>query len=373
MKKVLILSCSTGQGHNSCAQAIQETFEKQGIGCDVQDALDFISKRISMLISKWHSRIYRYMPCLFSWGYSYGERHPELFREGSGVYRLLTSGDERMYEYILTGGYDTVICTHVFSALILTHMLKKHPMHLNTAFVATDYTCSPCTEMSDLQYYFIPDPELTSEYAARGIPADRIISSGIPVRSNFGRVIEKNDAKRLLGLSTGRRHLLVMCGSMGCGPIRKMLHRISKTITPDTEVSVICGTNSCLCKKLRRRYRKHSEIHIIGYSNQMSLYMDSADLYLTKPGGISVTEAATKKLPMAFINAVAGCESYNMKFFLERGAAITADSARKLAEESIRTLTTESELICMENAMQKYEQPDGAEIIFSTLNGGKTA
>ena len=30
MEKVLILSCSTGQGHNSCAQAIKEYFEAQG-------------------------------------------------------------------------------------------------------------------------------------------------------------------------------------------------------------------------------------------------------------------------------------------------------------------------------------------------------
>ena len=40
----------------------------------------------------------------------------------------------------------------------------------------------------------------------------------------------------------------------------------------------------------------------------MALLMDSADLYLTKPGGISVTEAASMRLPMVFIDAVAGCE-----------------------------------------------------------------
>lgn len=58
----------------------------------------------------------------------------------------------------------------------------------------------------------------------------------------------------------------------------------------------------------------------------MSLLMDSADLYLTKPGGLSISEASAKKLPMVFLNAVAGCESYNLHFFLERGVAQTADS-----------------------------------------------
>lgn len=53
--------------------------------------------------------------------------------------------------------------------------------------------------------------------------------------------------------------------------------------------------------------------------------MDSADILITKPGGISTTEACAKKLPMLFIDSVKGCESYNLEYFVSRGAAIDAD------------------------------------------------
>ena len=64
-------------------------------------------------------------------------------------------------------------------------------------------------------------------------------------------------------------------------------------------------------------------MRVIGYTKFIPLYMDSADLFLTKPGGISVTEASAKALPMAFINAVAGCEQYNMDIFIRHGFAFT--------------------------------------------------
>ncbi len=62
-----------------------------------------------------------------------------------------------MYRYIAKGKFDTVICTHVFSAVMLTQMQKSFPLALKTAMIMTDYTCYPGMEATDLQMYFIPD------------------------------------------------------------------------------------------------------------------------------------------------------------------------------------------------------------------------
>ena len=66
--KVLILSCNTGEGHNSCAKALTESFRKKGITCDVTDSVRFISPVISTLMAKSHVFIYRYLPALFIHG-----------------------------------------------------------------------------------------------------------------------------------------------------------------------------------------------------------------------------------------------------------------------------------------------------------------
>ncbi len=79
-------------------------------------------------------------------------------------------------------------------------------------------------------------------------------------------------------------------------------------------------------------------MRVIGYTKFIPLYMDSADLFLTKPGGISVTEASAKALPMAFINAVAGCEQYNMDIFIRHGFAFTNTYVKELAESCVTAL-----------------------------------
>ena len=118
--RTLILSCNTGAGHNSCAKALQETFTAHGEVCDIIDALQFISERASQFISNWHTRIYLYAPKLFKAGYQGAENHDSLFREGTGIYKFLTCGADRMYDYIVEGEYDNIICTHVFPALAIT-------------------------------------------------------------------------------------------------------------------------------------------------------------------------------------------------------------------------------------------------------------
>ncbi len=368
MKKAIILSCSTGQGHNSCAKAIKEYFEYKNVSCEIYEAMDFISRRFSDFLSWGHSTIYRNFPGLFRWGYRYSEEHPAVFEKGSRVYKILTAGCERMYKYVSAGKFDTVICTHVFAAIILTHMLNLHPMPIQTAFIATDYTCHPGVDSINMQKYFIPDKNLSEDFKLCGIPQERMTATGIPVCREFLSQINKTKAKCRLNISTENKHLLVMCGSMGCGPITEIIQKISAILPRNAEVSVICGTNRRLYAKLKRKYTKYRRIHIIGYTNKVSLYMDSADFYITKPGGISVTEAAAKKLPMAFVNAVAGCEQYNMDFFVNMGAAITAASSKELAERSVRILCSDEERNRMVQVLKAYHQEDGAKNVFKEIN-----
>lgn len=371
MEKVAILSCSTGQGHDSCARAIKEYFELQNISCEIRDSFDFISVKLTSFISWGHSCMYRTFPGLFRWGYGYAKSHPSLFREGSAVYDLLVSGAGQLAQFIAWGRFDTVVCAHVFSAIMLTHMLKIHPTPIRTAFVATDYTCHPGMGATDLHQYFIPHSKLLDEFSQGGIPKERIIPTGIPVRRSFFIQIGRQDAKTLLNIRAENKHLVMMCGSMGCGTMDKMVEIVSAILPLHTEMTVICGTNKYLYSRLLQKHLGDPKIHIIGYTDKISLYMDSADLYLTKPGGISITEAATKRLPMAFIKAVAGCEQNNMDYFIGEGAAVAADSPKELAKECIRILHSSETLQSIRQNLREYQRMDGAKNIFQSLNGGK--
>lgn len=367
-KKTLILSCNTGQGHNSCASAIREVYELHGEICDKRDALAYVAGWVSKCISNGHVYVYRHFPGAFRVGYTCSERHPALFNRRSGVYRLLALGSERLYADICEGGYDTVICTHVFSALMLTEMLRRHPLPIATGFVSTDYTCCPGSADTCVDRYFIPDAALTQEFVDHSLPIDRLVSSGIPVRQALYHCTDPAEAKKAVGVDPAHRHLLVMCGSMGCGPMTGMTHSLAERLPADCEMTVICGNNQTLFAQLDHEYAANPAVHICGYVTDISLMMDSADLYLTKPGGISVTEATVKKLPMAFVDAVAGCEEYNLRFFTRIGGAVTAASPEMLIDRCLKLVSDPQALAAMREALAHLELPNGAEVIYAQMH-----
>ena len=369
--RTLILSCNTGEGHNSCAKAIQETYSAHGETCDVVDALQFISKRASQFISDWHSRIYRHAPKLYKAGYHTAEERTSVFREGTTVYRYLTSGSEKLYHFILDGGYDNIICTHVFPALALTAMLKHHPMPLVTSFVSTDYTCSPSVENSELDYYFIPDISLTEEFVQCGVPREKLIDSGMPVKQAFYQDTDKAAAKAELGLPADHQHLLVMCGSIGCGPIKELTEDLLIRLTSEQELTIVCGANEELFAKLERHFAHDPRIHIHGMVDYVPLLIHSADLFLTKPGGLSTSEAAACGVPMLLMDTVAGCEGHNLNFFLRQGIAVTADTPKHLADLAAALLADPEQLQEMSRAARHRKGDTPSETIYAFLHRQK--
>ena len=364
---VLILSGNTGEGHNSCAKAIAEYFESQNQRCVVRDGLAFISPAASKFVSWGHSFVYRHLPLAFKYGYKCAERHPTVFHKGSIVYRLITRSADRLYAYIQKEKFDCVICTHVFPALILTEMRRRRPIELATGFVVTDYTCSPSVKDTDLDRYFIPDDSLTGDFESPNIPAEKMVASGIPVRQMFYRVRGREEAAAISGIDPAHRHLLMMCGSIGCGPMQKLLRKLQPTLPEDWEITVICGHNARRMRSLQRRYKNARNVHIRGFVDDMGAMMDCADLYLTKPGGISVSEAAAKKLPMVLIDAVAGCEEYNRALFIRCGGAVTGANAQALADACSALARDAARRGEMANRLWDLGKRNSAQIIYNTM------
>lgn len=372
--RVLILSCNTGGGHNACGEAIRQAFEAAGDTCMSADALQFTSNKLSKFMSWGHTTMYRRIPKLFRYGYGYAENHPKMMREDAAVVKLLTGGVEQLHSFLVTGGYDSVICTHVFSGLLLRKALEMYPLPIKTAFVATDYTCSPGVANSELDVYFIPDAALAEEFIEAGIPAGKLVASGMPVLSQFYTRGDKEKAKLAFGIKPDNTHLILMCGSMGCGPMKQLTEALSQRLEPDWEISVVCGTNQKLRRELEQKFESYPNIHIHGFLQDMSALMDSADLYLTKPGGLSTSEALAKALPMVLIDAVAGCESYNLRHFTAMGGAVTASSVEELTTLCVELMKDPDRRSEMESALLSRRYTDSAQCIFQVMrdwvNGG---
>ncbi len=324
--KVLILTCSTGGGHNSAASAICEYFEKNGCECDTVNALDFLPKARAELISRGHVLAYKYTPKLYGMGYRISELTPQ-----NRMYEQNAKGADELCRVLFSGSYDVVISVHVFAAMMMTELRINREINIPSFFVATDYTCSPGVSEIVADRYFIPHEKLREEFVGQGLPSDRIVASGIPVREEFCRKSDKAAARRALGMSEEGRLLLMCCGSMGCGPIRSMALRIGELLGDNDSLVIICGSNHQLEKELEFFTSDDIRIKICGFTDKMSLYMDAADLIITKAGGLSSTEAVMKRLPILYIDAVPGCESRNIEFMTGNAYALEAETASGMA------------------------------------------
>ena len=327
--RILILSGNTGGGHNSAAMAIKDYFSTKNAACEIRDALAFWSEGKSYLISNGHILIYKKAPKLFWVIYRFAEKHPAKENDESFMYDVVTRGAKGLNEFLEENQFDAIICTHVFAGMIATAVKKKYRPNLKIYFIATDYTCSPGVSEILMDGCFIPHEKLREEFLKNRVKKEIIVASGIPVRAKFYEHTEPKKAKEMLSLPTDKKLVLLMCGSMGCGPMKGLTKLLENTLPDDTHIAVICGSNKKLLKELSKRDQS-DKVTLIGYTDKMALYMDAADVALTKPGGLSTSEALTKGVPLLLIDAVPGCETRNIEFLCGNHFAETGNNADEL-------------------------------------------
>lgn len=359
--KIAILTCSTGGGHNSAGQAVREQILAGGTECDLINALDFMPKLESQFISKGHVFVYKKAPKLYGAAYRFEEKHPP-----KTIVRLCRSAAVKLHPFLMERGYDAVVCVHVFPAIMISHIRERHDPSFRSYFVATDYTCSPSVDMTRMDGYFIPKG-LTEEFARNGLPEEKLMETGIPVRSDCYSQRDKEAARRALGLDPRMRQVVLSCGSMGCGPMRSLALLLGEALPEDVELTVLCGSNSRLRRELSFLSRRE-RVRVLGYTDQMALWLHAADLLLSKPGGLTSTEAMTIGIPFVCIHAVPGCESRNLQYFVQRGLAVTASHVSGLVELT-RSLLNDPERCAGMAARQRelFAQPAAAKIAARVL------
>lgn len=343
--KVLILSCDTGEGHNSAAKAISEYLTMNGTQCRVENTLSLASPLLSQAVSDLY--IFSTRTNLFKMAYRAGEVVSEGSRIKSPVYAANIIYCRKLLSFIRSDRYDTIICTHLFPAQALTYL--RHSSRLSTGtrclFVSTDYTCIPFLKETDLDAYVVPHEHLIEEFAEKGLPGQKLYPFGIPVRSVFHSRTPRDTARAGCaalfpeGIRTDRRWFLIMSGSMGFGDLSETVMEILDRCRENTETIIVCGRNEALRKSLSETFGGCPEIHLLGFTDRIPQLMDAGDVLFTKPGGLSSTEAAAKGIPIIHTGPIPGCETRNALFFHYHNMSYSSRDAARQVGAAIRLCT----------------------------------
>ncbi len=319
--EALILSCGTGGGHNAAAVAIQQELAARGHSAELLNPYTLRGERLESVVNAAYVKLVQKAPHVFGMVYTLGNAYRRIpFR--SPVY-YANNGRMAAYmrRYLMEHRFDVIISTHIFPAEILTSLRRKGFPLPRVYFVATDYTCIPFTEETECDRYIIPSEKLIPEFCRRGIPKERLCPLGIPVRAQFYQHDDRAELRARLGLDQDRRYILLAGGSIGAGKIGQAVSALlSHYDRSAVELIVICGSNQRLYQSMSRRYG--SRCTVLGSTPDMAAYMRACDLFISKPGGLSSTEAAVSGASLIHITPIPGCETRNMRFFQHYGLGV---------------------------------------------------
>lgn len=362
--EALILSCATGGGHHAAAEAVQEELLRRGHHAELLDPYVLSGTNMDEKVGNCYIKCVQKIPGLFGIIYRLGDLYRRLPGK-SPVYWANRKTADYMQKYLAQHSYDVILTTHLFPGEILTHLRKRGVTLPKIIYISTDYTCIPFTEEIECDYFIIPSSMQEQEFRLWGIPSEKVIPIGIPVKQGFREEMSREKALELLGLNPQKRYILMAGGSIGAGKIVEAIHILHEYLQEHEEVIliVVCGSNQKLYEKLKNRYKDEKQILLLKKTECMPEYLKACDFYLSKPGGISSTEAAVANIPLIHISPIPGCETQNARFFSGSGMSIGVSKLKRELLPAVQQLADEEVITNMKQAQHEMVDPFTAEKI----------
>lgn len=365
--KVLLLTNTAGQGHNATAKALSEQLEAMGAECRILDSYRYISPALYQAISRGYLLATAITPVAYGTVYRFAE-HKE---KNSSKYSMMHAANSIMaikLDRFLRREFqpDVIVCTHIFSAQLIHAMKQNGRIRAKTIGIITDFTIHPFWQ--DVEYidYLVTASELLTHQAVRkGIQAEKILPLGIPIHPKFSDKMPKNEARRALGLEQDPFTVLVMGGSMGHGNLAGVIEQIDQ-MDNNFQVLAVCGNNRHAYAKIKRLITR-KKVYAYGFVDNVDVMMDAADCIVTKPGGLTTSEALAKNLPILMMNPIPGQEERNVEFLVNNGLAVNVTHTYPIDEALYQLFLYPRKLKNMESNIQLVGKPCATEQLCSFI------
>ena len=360
--RILLLSCSTGEGHNHCAEAVRQALQDRGHGTDFLDMLHLFGAQKPVSVESLLNVISTRAPNLFGLMYKAGERVSEL-GVTSPVYLVNSAYGRKLCDLIDRHGYDAVVCSHLFPMETLTYIRRTYGLKARCYGILSDFTCIPFLAETELDGYFLPHELVRRECLEAGIPAEKLIVTGMPVAPAFRAGMTKVEARAALDIPPEAKLYLIMTGGIGCGDALGLCEKLLALPDRDALLCVLAGRNQELLDRLRETYGNTPAVRPIPFTDQVSVYMRAADVLLSKAGGISSAEAAVAGVPLVHTMMIPGVETRNAEFFSGLGMSLLADGFEEAARFADRIVYDGKTGEALVRAQREHMPQDGADRI----------
>lgn len=364
-----ILICTedwAGSGHKVAASALKQALEKTASDASALDVhvisgLGTVSPMLQKVSNQAYRTSLRYMPQIWERLYRQEQSWGKAIKVPLGKWlskRLLS----RVIEEVRP---DTVVATHAYCLGALSEAKKKASVPFVLGSMPTDYYVNSFWIHPEVDFYVVAHEELIPPLKDRyGIAAEKIKSYGIPLRPPFALQHQRSKSvwKQELGLKPGMFTVLLSGGEDGYGDYVPLVGQLLQAGRP-LQIVIVTGKNTLLRQRLAKALQAETSphtVHLLGYVEDMWSYMGAADVVISKPGGLTCSEAMAMGTPFIVYRPLPGHEQRNSQFLARIGVSSEASTLEDITRLINRWLIRKEEWTQTCTKIQQHGKPRAA-------------
>lgn len=333
--RILILSATFGGGHWSAANALKEYYAahySDEVEVHVIDFFEEFVPSLNVLARFAYQQSVQFFPVAYGTFFELSNKLPT----NPVVHELRIMGMARASSFIAQWRPDAVISTFPVAGGVVADIKAGRP--LVSATVITDFGAHRTWLHPATDLYFVACDEVREDLIIRGIPWDRVAVSGIPIREGFSQDVGRTECLEGFGLADRYTVLLAPAG----GSASDAAALASDIADAGIQVAAFSGRSERLRRRLDMAAQRRTLLKVFGFIEEMPRMMRAADVLVGKAGGLTVSEALAKRLPLLIFNPVPGQEVYNVDFLVNYGAGLWCRDEEDVVEK-VRFLATHPE------------------------------
>jgi len=335
--RILVLYAGVGGGHESAARAICAAIGEVDPQASAE-CLDVLKLAVPLFANAYcngYTTLLQKAPRLA--GYLYEVLDDTSSDRSTFVdqlrFHVQVLGLNKLVSILTQKPWDLVIHTHFLPLEITAGLRRQGKIDIPHVTIVTDLFVHRLWIHQPCDHFFVATQAAAEHLLDCGISSGDLTVSGIPIHPKFSRHPTKEEYQKANGVDGTRPVVLELGGGLGMGQMQEAFLFLLKIERP-LDILVVTGANRSLKDALDRMEKgKRHRVQVLGMTSRMHELMSIADLVVSKPGGLTVSESLSCGLPICIVSAFPGQESYNSDYLLENGAAVKINKIESLTSK----------------------------------------
>ena len=371
--KILIISSDTGGGHRSAAQALAAGLQRFWHG-------ESVAVRIVKAVEESH-HITEKLVNVYNWVLRHKQGWMKYLYWAVNRFRPETREFFHRRCMVFLKDVFEKWCPHI---VVSVHPLTQHifgrilrELKLTDQIPLVTVVTDPCYGFwrgwacEDVSLYLVANEDARRQLIDYGVPYEKIKISGLPLHPKFKEVSEADaqSARRAFGLDPEKFTVFVNAGWVGGGNIPAIFKELVRGEL-DVQAIFLAGKND----KLRAEAEElaaHAKfpVKVIGYSDEIEKLMHSANVMISKLGGLTTFEALACRLPIIADATTPPMpqEAGTVKLIADNGAGILLERSTDIVPTIRGLINDPVRYKALRAATASLATPDATEMIIREI------